>query len=58
LREATGVTLTGPALSAFAVTRAAVAARLGLTPAPAATGTDLPSPRIIGALGKSVSVPK
>ncbi len=70
LREASGVTLTGPALSAFAVTRAAVAARLGLTPAPtaavptptsavpSAAGTDLPSPLGITAPGKSVSAPK
>jgi murein DD-endopeptidase MepM/ murein hydrolase activator NlpD len=70
LREASGVTRTGPALSAVAVARAAVAVRLGLTPAPtstgptptstvpSATGTDLPSPLGMAATGKSVSAPK
>ena len=63
LREASGVTLTGPALSAFAVARDAVAARLGLapvpiTPTPTAAGVDVPSSKILVAPGTSVSAPK
>jgi murein DD-endopeptidase MepM/ murein hydrolase activator NlpD len=67
LREASGVELKGPALTAFAVTRDAVAARLGMVPVPtaaAATGPTLPSAPGAAAAGPaapssmSVSAPK
>ena len=66
LREASGVTLDGPALSAFAVTRNAVASRLGLGPPTAAAAspglqpvTAVPGAPVRSALpGTSVSAPK
>ncbi len=66
LREASGVTLNGPSLSAFAVTRDAVAARLGLVPvaaaapvsAPAAAASLPPSPVGTTPPGTSAGAPK
>jgi len=63
LREASGVTLTSPALSAFAVTRDAVAARLGLTPmpiapTPGAAAVDVPSPSVLVAPDASTGAPR
>jgi murein DD-endopeptidase MepM/ murein hydrolase activator NlpD len=63
LREASGVTLTGPSLATFAVTREAVATRLGLLRAPTTarpplTAADVPLPPVGAAAGASVSAPK
>jgi len=63
LREASGVTLTGPALSTFAVAREAVATRLGLVRVataarPPVTAADISSPPVSAVAGTSVSAPK